>query len=395
MTYRHTKYACYLGYITQAIINNLAPLLFAAFQTQFHISLEQISLLISMNFGIQIIVDFFAAKFVDKIGCRPCVMAAHLFSVAGLVSLGVLPYALPCAYAGLLTAIILNAVGGGLTEVLISPIIEALPGDEKAAAMSLLHSFYCWGHVGVVILSTIYFTAAGIENWRFLPFLWAAVPLFNTFLFAAVPLKPLIEDAHEPMSLKKLLSVKVFWLLILMMICSGASEQAMSQWVSFFAEKGLHVSKTAGDLLGPCAFAACMGISRTFYGLKGSKIKLKRALALNSLLCAAAYITAVFSPWPLLALFGCALCGFSVGIMWPGVYSLSSVNYPLGGTAMFALLALAGDVGCCAGPALVGIVSEGAGTLNAGLLAAVVFPLVLIISIKTLSKSKRSKSPAH
>lgn len=391
MTYKHTKYACYLGYITQAIINNLAPLLFVAFQTQFHISLEQISLLISMNFGIQIIVDFLAAKFVDKIGCRPCVIAAHLFSVAGLISLGLLPYVFPYAYAGLLTAVALNAVGGGLTEVLISPIIEALPGDEKASAMSLLHSFYCWGHVGVVLLSTLYFTAAGVENWRFLPFLWAAVPLFNTFLFAAVPLKALVEDEHGPMGLKKLLSVKIFWILILMMICSGASEQAMSQWASFFAEKGLHVSKTAGDLLGPCAFAVCMGLSRTLYGLKGSKINLKKAISLSSLLCAAAYIIAVFSPWPLLALFGCALCGFSVGIMWPGVFSLSAVNYPLGGTAMFALLALAGDVGCSAGPALVGIVSDKAGTLNTGLLAAIIFPLILIISILSLRKAKRGR----
>lgn len=383
LSFRQTKYASYIGYVTQAIINNLAPLLFVIFQDEYQISVEKIGLLISVNFGVQIIVDFLAAKYVDRIGYRISVVAAHIFCTVGLIGLGLLPVIFPSAYAGLLTAVIINAIGGGLIEVLISPIVEALPGDEKESAMSMLHSFYCWGHVGVVVFSTVYFNVAGISNWHFLPVIWAVVPLFNTVLFSMVPIKTLVEEGEE-IPLRKLFQVKIFWLLFLMMVCSGASEQAMSQWSSYFAEKGLCVSKTMGDLLGPCAFALLMGICRMIYGIRGSKMNLRKTIMSCSALCIISYLLAVFAPHPLLGLLGCAMCGFSVGIMWPGVFSLSAKCYPQGGTAMFAILALAGDLGCSSGPGLVGLLSNMSGELKWGLLSAIIFPILLILSIKLL-----------
>lgn len=383
-TYRHTLYASYLGYITQAIINNLPPLLFLTFQRTFDISLELISMLITINFGIQILVDFISARYVDKIGYRPCIVAAHVFAVAGLVALGTLPYMLPNPYVGILIAMALNAVGGGITEVLVSPIVESLPGDEKASAMSMLHSFYCWGHMGVVILSTAYFAIAGMDAWRFLPFLWAIIPLMNVYFFLKVPIRTLVSE-EESMPMKTLLGTRIFWILFVLMVCSGASEQGMSQWSSYFAESGLGVSKTMADLLGPCAFALMMGISRLVYGLYGSKINLHGALYASGALCVVSYLISVFAPLPVLSLAGCALCGLSVGMMWTGTFSTASVANPQGGTAMFALLALAGDLGCAGGPALVGFVSGAAnGQLKAGLLCAIIFPIGLMAGLYVL-----------
>ena len=383
--YKKTLYASYIGYITQAIINNLAPLLFVTFQREYAISLEQIGFLVTFNFLLQIAIDLAAARYVERIGYKKAVVAAHIFAAAGLVGLSVFPELFGNGYVGILAAIALYAVGGGLIEVLISPIVEALPTEEKSSAMSLLHSFYCWGHEGVVLLSTLFFSAVGIENWRILPILWAAVPLFNVFLFAGAPVKVYGEE-EEVVPMRKLFTMKMFWLFFVLMICSGASEQGMSQWSSYFAEKGLNVSKTLGDLMGPCAFAVFMGASRVFYGIFGERINLKKFIALSSVLCVAAYLLAVFAPMPLLSLLGCSLCGLSVGIMWPGVFSLSSAYCPQGGTAMFALLALAGDIGCSAGPSLVGSVSEAfGGNLKSGLLMAAIFPLILLACVGILS----------
>lgn len=395
LTYRHTKYAAYLGYITQAIVNNLAPLLFVTFNKSFGISLERIALLVSINFGVQIVVDLISVKYIDRIGYRTGAVMAHVFATVGLISLGVLPTLMADKYAALLIAITLNAVGGGLTEVLISPIIESLPGDEKASAMSLLHSFYCWGHMAVVILSTVYFLTAGIANWRFLPVLWAVVPLFNAFFFAKVPLRVLVEES-ERVPVKKLFSSGIFWLFLALMICAGASEQAMSQWTSLFAESGLKVSKTVGDLLGPCMFAAMMGLSRLFYGVFGSKLNIRRGLELSAGLCVLSYLIAVLSPWALLSLAGCALCGFSVGLMWPGTFSLAARDYAAGGTAMFALLAVAGDVGCSVGPGVVGAVSGWFEALRAesealkiGIGVAIAFPVLMLLGVILLGKAEK------
>ena len=387
--YKMTKYAAYMGYVTQAIINNLAPLLFVTFQKQYSISLEKIAMLISINFGVQIITDFLAAKYVDRIGYRPAIVAAHILCTIGLLGLGIFPQNFNDPYIGLLVAIMINAVGGGLIEVLISPIVEALPGDEKESAMSLLHSFYCWGSVGVVVFTTLFFRTLGIENWNFLTALWAIVPFSTAILFLIVPVKTLVEK-EDAIPLKQLFQVKVFWLLFIMMVCAGAAEQAMSQWSSYFAESGLHVSKTLGDLLGPCAFAFLMGIARTIYGIKGSKMNLKVTIVLCSLLCIISYLVVVFSPIPILALLACSICGFSVGIMWPGVFSLSAKAYPRGGTAMFAILALAGDLGCSSGPGIVGIIANRSGNLNMGFLVAIIFPIILSLCLVMLRTKKKA-----
>ena len=392
LTYKHTKYAAYIGYITQAIVNNLAPLLFVTFNTSYGISLERIGLLVSINFGVQILVDFFSVKFIDRIGYRVGAVAAHIFAVAGLFCLGILPTVMANTYAALVIAICLNAIGGGLTEVLISPIIESLPGDEKAGAMSLLHSFYCWGHVGVVLLSTLYFSVAGIANWRYLPLIWAIIPLFNIFFFSKVPLRVLVEES-ERTPVKKLFSSGVFWLFLMLMICAGASEQAMSQWSSLFAESGLKVSKTMGDLLGPCMFAVLMGLSRLLYGIFGARLNVRKGLVFSSALCILSYLMAVLSPLPILSLAGCALCGFSVGLMWPGTFSLAAADFTAGGTAMFALLALAGDLGCAGGPGLVGLISGwaerariAADALKLGIGLAIIFPVAMLIGVIVIQK---------
>ena len=404
-TYKHTLTACYAGYITQAIVNNLPPLLFLTFHNQFGISLEKIAVLISANFVMQIIVDIASSKITAKIGVRKTMIVAHLCSAIGFSCMGVFPFILPDPFAGLLLAAAFNSVGGGLTEVLISPIVESLPGDEKASAMSLLHSFYCWGQVAVVLLSTAFFTFAGIEKWRILTALWAIIPFFNMFLFAKVPLCPFVEEGEEEIPLGKLFGSKVFLLLCLLMISAGASELAASQWASLFAEAGLRVTKTMGDLLGPCMFAVLMGTARLLYGIFGGKIRLIPAITASSFLCIVSYALMVFSPYPVLSLAGCALCGLSVGIMWPGVFSLSAEKYKSGGTKMFAILALAGDIGCCSGPGLVGIfvnMAENGVTLipaadaassglRTGLLFAAVFPLIMIIGMKLLSKVKAEK----
>lgn len=384
--YGHTIYASYIGYITQAIVNNFVPLLFLTFQSQYDISLEMLGLLVTINFGVQLFVDFIAAKFIDKIGYRIAIVAAHIFSGAGLIGLAVFPEILP-PYAGIVLAIVFYAVGGGILEVLVSPIVEACPTTKKEAAMSLLHSFYCWGHVFVVLASTLFFTLAGIENWKWMAVIWAIVPFANAVYFSLVPIANIVEDG-KGMSIKELFKNKTFWILFLLMICSGASEQGMSQWASAFAESGLKVSKTVGDLAGPCLFALLMGLSRALYAKLSDKISLKAAMVGSGCLCIVCYLLAAFAPHPVLGLIGCAVCGFSVGIMWPGTFSLASNSLPAGGTAMFAFLALAGDLGCGSGPTIVGAVAERFGDdLKIGVLSAIVFPILLVV-VNMLLKNK-------
>lgn len=380
----YTIYACYIGYVVQAIINNLPPLLFLTFQQEFGISLERIGLLISINFGTQILVDFAAAKYVDRIGYRTSIVAAHVCGAAGLIGLGILPLHMKNPYAGLVLAMVCNAVGGGLIEVLVSPIVEAAPSSNaKEAAMSLLHSFYCWGHVGVVALSTVGFQLLGMERWYCLPVLWSIVPIVNILLFSRVPIRALVEE-EKKIPAGKLLSMASFWIFFALMLCAGASEQAMSQWASLFAEKGLGQSKMVGDLLGPCFFAVLMGCSRMYYGKFGERMNLKKFMAGSAVLCVASYLLAVFMKNPFLALLGCGLCGLSVGIMWPGTFSLAAKGCPQGGTLMFALLALAGDVGCAGGPAVVSLVSAFRPEygIKAGLLAAIAFPCVMLLLLR-------------
>lgn len=387
--YQKTIYACFTGYIVQAIVNNFVPLLFLTFESAYGIPLSQITMLITFNFGIQLLVDLLSAGFVDKIGYRTSIVIAHVLSAAGLAGLVILPELLPDAFAGLLTAVMIYAIGGGLIEVLISPIMESCPTENKEKAMSLLHSFYCWGHVGVVLLSTVFFGMFGIENWKILACAWAVIPAVNTYVFMKAPIAPLVEEGEEGMTIADLCREKIFWVLMLMMVCAGASEQAVSQWASTFAERGLGVSKTAGDLAGPMAFAVLMGSARAFYGKYGDRIDLDKFMTGSGILCVLSYLCISLSPSPVLSLAGCAVCGLSVGIMWPGSFSKAAASVKNGGTALFALLALAGDVGCFGGPTMVGYISGLAdGNLKTGILAAIVFPIMLIAGVTMIKQRK-------
>lgn len=387
--YKKTQLACYLGFVTQAICANFVPLLFLTFYKTYGISFGMLAMISTCFFVTQLVVDFACVGIVDKLGYRACVIAAEVTSGLGLAGLAVLPDLLPLPYVGILTCVIVYAIGSGLTEVLVSPIIEACPFENKETMMSLLHSFYCWGWVMVVLGSTAFFAVAGIENWRILALIWSIIPLYNIYNFATCPIEPLVEEGKS-MTMLELFQTKAFWIFIILMVCAGSSEIAMAQWASAFAESALHVSKTVGDLAGPCGFAVCMGISRSLYGKFGEKVDLTIFMMASGILCLVCYLTAGLAGIPLLGLIGCAACGFSVGIMWPGSISISSKILPTGGTAMFALLALAGDLGGAAGPAIIGNVSQAAGNnLQAGVLAGIGFPIVLVISVFYIRKKYR------
>ena len=384
--YRKTLLACYLGFVTQAIAANFAPLLFITFSRTYNLTLEKIAVIPFTFFLTQLITDLAAARFVDKIGYRVCVVASQILSAVGLALLAFLPDLLPSPLAGIMISVVLYAIGSGLIEVLISPIVEACPFENKEGMMSLLHSFYCWGAVGVILGSTLFFAVFGIQHWRILAVIWAVPPFLNTFNFMTCPIERLVEDG-ESMSIAQLLRTPVFWLMALLMICSGASEVDMFQWASAFVESALGVSKTIGDLAGPCLFGVLMGLARAYYGAKSEKLDLTRTMLYCGLLCLGCYCLASLSKSPILGLIGCALCGVSVGIMWPGTLSISAKSCPKGGTAMFALLALCGDLGASAGSAVVGSVSGAAGNLKAGLLAAAVFPALLVIGLLILKNA--------
>ena len=387
--YNNTITACFIGYIVQAIVNNFTPLLFLFFQKSYHIQISQITLLVTFNFGIQLLVDLLSVKFVDKIGYRVSMIIANVLAATGLLLLTVLPEILPIPFIGILIAVMIYAVGGGLLEVLVSPIVEACPSDNKEKTMSLLHSFYCWGHAGVVLVSTLFFYIVGIDNWKILAVIWAIIPIINAFIFSKVPIAPLFKDGESGLKLTELFKIKTFWILLIMMICAGASEQAVSQWASTFVEKGLGISKAAGDLAGPMSFAILMGISRLFYGKYGNRINLDHFMIYSTILCILSYLGISLLSIPILNLIACAVCGFSVGIMWPGTFSKASSALPKGGTAMFALLALGGDLGCSGGPTLVGMISGLLDdNLKMGILAGCIFPVLLLIGIFLCRKPK-------
>ena len=386
--YQKTLIACYLGFITQAITANFAPLLFLTFHRTYQISLGRIAFISTAFFFTQLLIDLFCAKYVDKIGYRKSVVASEIFSAAGLIGLAFLPSLLPDSYVGILISVIIYAMGSGLIEVLVSPIVEACPFDNKDSVMSLLHSFYCWGSVGVILLSTIFFAIFGIENWRILACIWALIPLYNTFNFISCPIESLTEEG-EGLSIRQLCHIPIFWIALILMVCAGASEISMAQWASAYVESALGISKNIGDIIGPCLFAIMMGISRFFYGKYGEKLDLMKFMIASGILCLICYLLAALAPLPFLNLVGCSLCGFSVGIMWPGTISIASKKIPLGGTAMFALLAMAGDLGGAVGPGIVGLVTQSANdNLKIGVLAGCVFPAVLVLSVLLLRRKR-------
>lgn len=388
-TYKHTMYASFTGYVVQAIVNNFAPLLFLTFQKTYDIPLSMITFLITFNFGIQLLVDLSAACLAGKMNTRAAVCMAHLLSASGLCFMAILPELLPSPFLGLLISVAVYAVGGGLLEVLVSPIVEACPNENKKGAMSILHSFYSWGQAGVVLFSTLFFFAFGIENWRILAGLWAVIPFCNAFLFLRVPLASMIPEGEKALTLRELFSGGTFWIFLLIMVGSGGSELAISQWTSTFVEKTLQTDKTIGDLLGTMMFAIAMGFARVLYGKLSEKLDLVRAMFYSALLCVIGYLMVSFSFVPVIGLAGCAVCGFSVGVFWPGTFSLAGMKIRRGGTAMFAILALAGDLGCSFGPTLVGQVSGFFGEdLRKGILAAVILPVMILLGLFLLKGKK-------
>lgn len=390
--YRRTLLACYLGFITQAIVSNFAPLIFLTLHSSFDISLGKISLISTAFYFSQLLVDLFCAKYVDRIGYRRCVVASEVLAAGGLIGLAVLPGLLPDPYVGVMISVVIYAMGSGLIEVLVSPIVEACPFENKGSVMSLLHSFYCWGSVAVILFSSLFFWIFGLENWRVLACLWAIVPLYNIYNFLTCPIERLTEDGAG-LSMKKLFASPLFWICLVLMICAGASELSMAQWASAYVESALGLPKSIGDIVGPCLFAVTMGISRLLYGKFGDKMDLSKFMAASGVLCLACYLLAALGTSPIAALVGCVMCGFSVGIMWPGTISITSARIPAGGTAMFALLAMAGDLGGSVGPSVVGFVTQNAGdNLKVGMLASAIFPVVLVISIMLLRRMKTVKA---
>ncbi|WP_407384597.1 MFS transporter [Ruminococcus sp.] len=395
--YGKTKRACYLGFVTQAISANFAPLLFLTFHQAYGISFSAIAMISVVFYVTQLIVDIVCVRLADRFGYRACMVAAEIVSAVGLAGLAFVPDLLSNHLLGILLCVVVYAIGSGLIEVLCSPIIEACPFENKEKMMSLLHSFYCWGTVGVIAGSTLFFSLFGIQYWRILACIWALIPLYNVMNFAACPIEPIVEDG-KGMTIGQLLKTKRFWLFIILMICAGASEITMAQWASAFAESALHVPKTWGDLAGPCGFAVLMGLSRMLYGKFGDKIDLSVFMILSGALCFVSYLLTAFAGIPVMGLIGCMACGFSVGIMWPGSISISARTIPAGGTAMFALLALAGDIGGTLGPAVVGNVSQLSGdNLQAGILGGMGFPLTLVICVAVARRlnPKRQKRQAE
>ena len=381
LTYKHTLRSCFIGYIVQAISVNFLPLLFVFFQDTYQISLGQLTTLITVHFGVQLFVDSTAPLYVDKLGYRPCIVGAHAFSAVGLLLLTILPSLLD-PFIGMAISVFIYGIGSGLIEVMISPITESCPTENKEGAMQLLHSFYCWGHVGVVLISTGFFFLFGIENWRIMALLWMMISVVNGILFTKVPLQPLIAEGEKGMTLPQLLKNKLFWLFMIMMICAGAAELGIAQWASAFAERGLGVSKTVGDLTGPMAFAALMGVTRVFYAKFGAKINLARAILISCMVCVLSYVLIAIFDSPVINLIACGLCGLSVGLLWPGTLSRAAVALKGGGTAMFALLAVGGDIGCTIGPIVVGLIAENAGgDLRIGMAAGLAFPAIMLASL--------------
>lgn len=395
--YTSTKIACYTGYFVQAIINNLAPLFYVIFQEEFGINYTKISWLIMLNFVTQLVVDIVSVKAIEKLGYRVSIVAAHVFSAVGLFLLGALPRMMDNHYLGIVIPIIIYATGSGLIEVLVSPIVEGLPLQNKSGEMSLLHSFYCWGQMSVVLLTTVAIKFAGGENWIYAPMLWAIIPFINMFAFMRVPIIPPVPEGEDEMKAGELFRKPVFILLTVLMLCSGASELTMAQWASTFAEKSLGVDKLTGDLLGPCLFALLMASMRVAFGLLGDKVDIKRVLSFSAALCVVAYMTATLAKNPMVSLIGCGLCGLSVATMWPGVFSFAAKLFPRGGTPLFAMLAVFGDLGCAMGPWLAGVISDAVretsinfDPLKFGILTMVIFPVTMIITIKVISlKTKK------
>lgn len=386
-------------FIIQALIINFPPILFLHFSTTYGIPLSKITFLVIINFACQFCLDMLSAIFAKHLSYKVMIVASNILAALGLASYAFLPEILPNAYLGLVIATLISAMGSGLIEVIANPIMQSCPKPKKNFSMGFLHSFYCWGALGVVLISTLLLLWTGMGSWKLLALLWALIPAVNTVIFLVSPMNQPSAELEETSSLSKLVKTKMFWLFIFIMILGGACEQAMAQWASAFAETVLteinivpESAKLFGDLLGPCFFALTMALSRMIYPKVCEKYDLRRVMILSSILCAICYAVAAITQNPFVSLIGCGVCGFSVGIMWPGTLDLAGKTCTFVGTALFAMLSLAGDLGCLTGPALIGFTADIlGGNLKAGMTAAILLPSLLTV-ILLLFKAKPQKN---
>ena len=385
-SYTHTKISCYLGYTSQAISFSIPPLFFAIFNTRLNMSLSQIAFVIFMCFIIQLIVDAVAVKYVDRIGYRKSMIAGQITAASGLLFLGILPEFMENSYLGFFIAAVFYSIGCGITEVIVSPIIEYLPTKNKAAEMSLLHSSYSWGTVIAILATSFLLVLFGRVNWFVIPVLWALIPFYNIYLCFKVPFPDTIKE-HERTRIKDILLNPMFITAMIVMACAGASEHVIFQWASYFAEIGLNLPKVTGDLIGPCMFGVLSGMARLWFGKYGNKKNLSGALVISGMLCTGCYICIVFSPVPLISVIACGVCGLATGLMWPGTLSLTSQILPKGGTAMFGLLAMAGDLGISCGTWLTGTLGE-LYNLKFGFTVSLIFPIILLIGLFVIFKNR-------
>lgn len=390
INYTPTKISAYVGYFVQAIVNNFLPILFVAFQDIYGIGYEKLGRLIVFNFITQMVTDILSPKIISLLGYRKTAVMCQLIAALGLTLAAVLPNVLPNAYIGIVLAVIVYAFASGLMEVIISPMIEMLPTSNKSGNMSLLHSFYCWGQAITTVGTTLLLSAFGYRGWTYIPLIWAIVPFINAFSFIRVPIvEPQPERKSD--SFRVLFSDRRFRVFMLIMLCAGASEIAMAEWASVFAQNALGVSQIAGDLAGPCAFSLFMGLGRLLYAAFSEKISYRSTVIVLGLCCAVCYYIAAFASIPIFALAACALCGFTVSILWPGTISAGAVAFPRGDAVMFSVFAMCGDIGCCIGPWLLGVVAEHF-TLNIGFAVSSFFPLLMVALAIFFIKEQRSVS---
>lgn len=391
--YRLTIRCCYLGMFVQAIVINLAPILFIPFKEQLGLTFEQLGRLILINFVTQVAFDLIAGATVTRLGVRRMVVAAHILVTLGLWLFAWLPGRLTSPYAGLVIGTIVFSMGGGVLELLLSPIINAVPSERKAADMSLLHSFYAWGQMTVILLTALAVFVLPAGPWRWVAPFWSIVPALGAWGFSRAPIPPFVEEEKRH-RLRELLRVPAFLAAMLGLALAGASEIAISQWISAFAEKALRFPKLLGDLGGVCLFAAALGVGRTWYGLYGHKVCIRTRMIGGALLATVMYVLASLSPWPWVSLLACVMSGLAVSLFWPGLLSLTAVRFPLAGASMFAVLCAAGDMGCALAPWAVGLCADrvtalglGGGMgwtpeafgLRMGLLAGALFPFGLLL----------------
>lgn len=383
-SYTRLKAACYMTNISMAVVCNLPPLLFLTFRSLYGISYSLLGLLVLVNFCTQLGIDLAFSFFSRRFNIPLAVKLTPALTVAGLFLYAVWPWLFPdSVYVGLVVGTVLFSVAAGLAEVLISPVIAALPSKDPDRAMSGLHSAYAWGAVGVVLLGTVLLLVFGMTNWPWLVLLFALVPLTGFVLYMGQTIPPLQTEEQAGGALR-LLRQPGLWLCVLCIFCGGAAEVTMAQWASSYLEQALGISKVWGDVFGVALFSVTLGLGRTLYAKRGRHIA--RVLTLGAAGAAVCYLTAAVCDQPLVGLAACAFTGLCVSMLWPGSLVVATDRFPTGGVFIYAMMAAGGDLGASVGPQLVGVITDL--TLAAGgseqqglklaLLGGMLFPLLAV-----------------